>query len=274
MVWLHHRGCTPRSVYFKVHPDSNCHQCSDEKHEVCLEGWLGNHLGALQNVPAQLWALVPVCLTCLLPRSLTRCLHWSRALRNTQQGTAGEALNKHWAGKRCLFRPFTSPSFPPSSWDSWTCSQAPGSSEQQLCALSTASDLSSSSQDLWSGEGKSEHLAGPREKLQNKLLCMITKIKAFWRATSDTQGAGVKLWSLGMTYLCLCGQWQTGLGGQEDECCPGATAWRRSELRGAAVVGRLCCCLQSTSAGALKGVRSQSLLLGQSVIAVRLRAYK
>lgn len=170
-------------------------------------GWHGSCQGALQNVSAQMWALPPASLMRLLLWFLTGCLHWSCALCNTEQGIAGKALCKHWKVVSILTFQFTS--LPPSSWDCWICLQDSGSLEQHLCVLSTATDLSSFSQDLCSGKDKLEHLPGPRAKVHDWLLCVIVKVKAGWRAASDMRVAGVKLWSLGLRYHCMCWQWQT-----------------------------------------------------------------
>lgn len=96
---------------------------------------------------------------------------------------------------------------------------------QAVHSLSTACNLSSFSQGLCSGEEKLEHLTGPRAKVQNWLLCMIDEVKAAQGAANDMQGAGVKLWSLIMMYLCPHRQWKAGLGGQEVKWCLGAAAW-------------------------------------------------
>lgn len=84
---------------------------------------------------------------------------------------------------------------------------------------------------------------------------MIDDVKAAQGAANDMQGAGVKLWSLIMMYLCPHRQWKAGLGGQEAKWCLGAAAWLWNNPWDMDVVGNLYCRLHGTSAGELQGIR-------------------
>lgn len=160
---------------------------------------------------------------------------------------------------------------PPSSWDCLIFSQL--QAQQSISFVPWAPHLTWAALARISAQEKinqSTWLA--LEQRWEVVSCMITGIKAAQKAVIDKRGAGVRLWSLWIMYLCPRWQWQPRLGEQEDKCCLRTASCLQSKLCEVAVVRRWYCYLQGTSVVGLQGVRLWHFLPGQSVPAVPLRA--